>query len=214
MSVCSHLSGRLVRPIFVRAGRPADGKRNGGGASKAKERPPPEGALERSLDRQYAADAHGSRFLYVVRLYEDWLVSREAKLATELRATRDRAAADIDSTHEHEAELSKGWDAERAAHAEALRASGALLEAERQARHEEVALMRESAESAASKALEMERRACAEVAARLRATEAELMQASERLRKTEEELQAIARDREEKVACRRRGSGARTQLGA
>ena len=164
-----------------------------------KERPPPDGALGRALDRTYAAEAHGSRTAHVVELYERLLVAREEKHAHDTKLLKDRLASEGSNANAALHEQAEAWEAERARLVAQVRQLEGAIEAEKAVRQEEVTKAREAAELAAAKDAKTQKEDAAELRSKLRAKEAELEQSAERLRSTTAELQAATRDKERKT---------------
>ena len=195
--------GELRAILFDWEGPPSKAKGGRGQTKAAKEKTGPhEGALERALDRAYASELHGSRFLFVVEQYEKLLKSRERKHAEELRTAIEKAAADGSSASIQEEERTKAWEAERAAvqakHAAQLRAIEEQLEVEKAERLQEVAKLRESMEASAAEAVRAERVLADELRAKVQETEKEARRLTEQLSSTTLELKATVQDKEQK----------------
>ena len=164
---------------------------------------PSEGALERALDRDYAGDAHGSRLLFLIELYEKALKESEERHRDQLRDAEVKIEASGSSAAEAEAERTTAWEeerkAERLSHAEQVRAVTELLDAEKLAREADVLRIKETSDESKTEAVRIERGKANDLRTKLEASVAECAQLSEALKTTTAELQATKNEREEKT---------------
>ena len=173
-----------------------------GQAKAHKEKPPAEGALERALDRNYAAEAHGSRLRYLVGLYEKALKESSHKHADELRVASTKAKEEGSSAAEAEAMRARDWESQRkeeqSKHAEQVREVMAQLEEEKLAHQQDVSSVRESGEKAKAEAVRSERDKADELKARLDEKAAECERLSRELSATTSELEATKQAKDER----------------
>ena len=138
-------------------------------------------SLKAGLDRDFAAEAHGSRLLYIVEQYEETRKAKEEVLAVEASSRKDKALAAAGVAEKREkarldeiAALEETWNAER----ERLLAKiqvGEEVVAKRIEKEKEVwQKQRESADAVAAKQAKAERDDAAEVRDRLKAKQREV----------------------------------------
>lgn len=166
--------------------------------SEARKRQKPQrdngSALKCALDRLFDADAHGSRLLYLVELYEEALKASEQSLAEQQRQAKLRATADSQSAELKGATRAREWEAEREAmggkHADEMLVLERLLEEEKNARQAAMTEVRESASASNAEAIKSERKAATLLREKLEAKGEECKALSEKLGSTTAELTA------------------------
>lgn len=181
---------------------PAPPKKSTKGQPKANPKPPVEGSLERALDRAYDDEAHGSRLLYLIELYEKTLKANEKKHASELKLASSKLAADDSSAAAAEAERTEALkaekEAEHARHLQQVKGLEDALEAEKMERLEEIAKLRGSAEASSAEAVRVVTKEADELKAKLKEVKDKSEKLVKELKSTTDELEATVKDREHK----------------